>query len=96
MKLVENVKEVLFLHWSTKAMAASVALPALWMILPTDWQQKYFPDWLPQGMAYLTMGLGLLSIGLKLLKQDLPSDQEDGHIDLIKTPLTKSFPSDKE
>lgn len=73
-KLVDNISEVIWLHWSTKTMAAAVAIPALWMILPTSWQEKYFWDWIPQGMSYFTMALGVLSIGLKLVKQKLPSD----------------------
>lgn len=76
-KFVDNISEVLWMHWSTKAMAAAVGIPLLWAILPTNWQEKYFWDWIPQGMAYLTMGLGGLSIFLKLLKQKLPSDKPE-------------------
>lgn len=75
MKFVKNIKEVLWMHWSTKAMAASAGIPALWILLPTSWQEKYFWDWIPQSLAYLTVVLGVLSIGLKLIKQDLPSDK---------------------
>lgn len=73
MKKVANISEVLWVHWSTKAMAAVVAIQLLWAGMPASWL-VYFPDWFPQSLAYLTAGLGLLSIGLKLLKQPLSSD----------------------
>lgn len=73
LKLVDNVSEVLWLHWSTKAMAAVVAMQGLWVGTPDDWK-KGFPIWLPDALGYATVGLGMLSIGFKLIKQKLPSD----------------------
>lgn len=74
--LVPNVKEVIWMHWSTKAWAAAVGIPGLWALLPTDWQKDYFWAWIPQYMAYLTMTLGGAGLLLKLVKQKLPSDTE--------------------
>lgn len=76
MKFVDNISEVLWVHWSTKAMAAVVALQLLWSGMPTAWL-VYFPEWFPQSLAYLTAALGLLSIGLKLLKQPLLSEKTE-------------------
>lgn len=73
-RLVPNVSEVIWVHWSTKAWAAAVGIPALWMLLPEAWQKEYFWTWIPQYMAYLTIGLGWVGILLKLVKQKLPSD----------------------
>jgi hypothetical protein len=74
-RLVPNISEVLWLHWSTRAMALAVGIPALWALLPTKWQDEYFWAWIPQYLSYMTMGLGLLALVCKFIKQDLPSDK---------------------
>lgn len=75
-RLVPNISEVLWLHWSTKAWAAAVGIPGLWELLPDSWQKDYFWAWIPQYMAYLTVTLGVVGLLLKFIKQDLPSDKK--------------------
>lgn len=71
---VDNPKQVLFSYWSIKAKALGVAIPAAWLIIPTDWQTKYFPEWIPQSMAYVTGTFLFVSLVCQFIKQDLPSD----------------------
>ncbi len=77
LKMVSNVREVIFKYWSTRAKALAVAIPGSWALLPLDWQTKYFPEWVPQYMARTTIALCIVSFLCQLIKQDLPSDKAD-------------------
>lgn len=76
MKFVENISEVLWLHWSTKTIAGIVALQGLWLGTPDDWKTG-FPLWIPSALGYLTVGAGFLAIFFKTVKQSLPSDKAE-------------------
>jgi hypothetical protein len=74
LKMVANVREVIFKYWSTRAKALAVAIPGSWALLPVEWQVKYFPEWVPQYMARATIALCIVSFLCQLIKQDLPND----------------------
>jgi hypothetical protein len=74
MKLVENPREVLFSYWSIKAKALGIGIPVAWAVLPEAWQKAYFPDWIPQSMAYVTIVFLGVSFVCQFLDQTKPSD----------------------
>jgi hypothetical protein len=75
-KWVDNPKQILFSYWSIKAKALGVAIPISWAVLPEAWQKAYFPDWVPQSMAYVTGAFLFVSLLCQFIKQDLPEPKE--------------------